>query len=167
MIWALEMMNKGHFKEVYDHLLAEEELSREEEILVDFCHKMKSYDQFFNDMIENKDSHYDLQSDDLFNQRVHQLNRYVLGINPKLTEQTKQIEEEKEKLFENDWVKSSFSALLQKLQGVFDFQEFGQIFLKYICHSIQAQVGSFYLFEDFLHSNDEAFLNFISRILLK
>ena len=62
-------------------------------------------------------------------------------------------EKERNKLIEEDWIKSQYAKIFSSIQGVKTVEEFGNIFINEISISINAQIGTFY-FKNHLKNSD-------------
>jgi len=62
-----------------------------------------------------------------------------------LQTQTKELESERNKLEQQDWVKSNFTEITSKIQGLRDLQVFAEIILKELVPRLDAHLGLFYI----------------------
>ncbi|MBL4818562.1 MAG: PAS domain S-box protein, partial [Deltaproteobacteria bacterium] len=71
-----------------------------------------------------------------------------------------ELESERAKLIEQDWIKTAFSNITGKLQGLKNLQNLGDTLLSELCASIEAKLGVFYVRTD--HEGESIFKLFSS-----
>ncbi|MEN0059892.1 MAG: ATP-binding protein [Bdellovibrio sp.] len=147
--WIIEKLAAGDLQSIHDFKSAVPALLGQDIHLWQACLEMERKIDLLRRIARNEVVVMpDFERNDQIGAAIREIYQYINNFD-KTTRETKlALEEERNKLIQEDWIKSQSSNLFSKIQGVRTLKELGDILLAEISASLDAHLAAFFIKEE-------------------